>query len=84
MTAAETPLTKEELDVIIEPKLTLGPDRVLKFPYHKGKRLYTEKIVRVRNGTVYVLDPSTKEQIAVGKALWMGNVLVIAMTVRTE
>lgn len=68
----------------IEPELRFGDDLILKYPYHKGKSNYTEKIVRVCDGTVYVLDPATKDQIAVGKALWIGNVLVMAMIVHQE
>lgn len=64
--------------------LKLGEDLILKFPYQKGKSAYTEKIVRVCDGIVYVLDPATKEQVAVGKALWIGNVLVMAMAVNTD
>jgi hypothetical protein len=68
----------------IEPQLRLGEDLILKYPYQKGKATYTTKIVRVVEGMVYILDPSTKEQILVGQALWIGNVLVMAMTVHKE
>lgn len=83
-TAAELPLTECDECVIMKPRLHLGFDKVLKYPYRKGKRAYTKKIVRVVDGVVYILDPSTKKQVAVGKALWVGNTLVIAMTVQKE
>jgi len=82
--AAEVPLTEERECGIIEPELRLGKDLILKYPYHKGGRTYTEKIVRVCDGTVYVLDPATKSQIAVGQALIVGTVLVIAMAIQKE
>lgn len=77
-------MTDTEKDVIIKPELSLGQDLILKYPFTKGTRHHSLKIVRVVDGTVYVLDPNTKEQIAVGKALLMGPVLVMAMTVKTE
>lgn len=68
----------------MKPKLRLGDDLVLKFPYRKGKATHTTKIVRVCDGVVYALDPSTKCQVAVGQALWSGNILVMAMAVEIE
>lgn len=76
------PLTKRQNCGKIEAELILGADCVLKYPYQKGKQTYTKKIVRVCDGIVYILDPSTKDQIPVGKALMMGNILVIAMTLQ--
>ena len=81
--AAEVPLTEEKECGII-PELRLGKDLILKYPYRKGGRTYTEKIVRVCDGIVYMLDPATKDQIPVGQALMVGDVLVIAMTVQKE
>ena len=66
----------------MKPQLRLGQDLILKYPYQKGKAAYTTKLVRVVEGMVYVLDPSTKEQILVGRALWLGDVLVMAMAVQ--
>ena len=68
----------------MEPRLHIGFDLVLKYAYQKGKATHTTKIVRVVDGIVYVLDPSTKDQIAVGKALWIGSTLVMALPVRRE
>lgn len=79
------PLTKIEKGDIIEPnKLYLGFDKVLRYAYCKGKRRYTKSIVRVVDGIVYIQDPSTKDQIECGKALWVGNVLVMALSVHRE
>ena len=68
----------------IKPELRLGADLILKYPYQKGRATYTSKLVRVVGGMVYILNPSTKEQILVGRALWIGDVLVMAMTVCRE
>ena len=76
--------TEHNEHVIMKPKLHIGFDQVLKYPYQKGKATYTTKLVRVVGGMVYILNPSTKEQVLVGKALWVGSVLVMAMTVDIE
>jgi len=68
----------------IPPQLRLGEDLILKYPYQKGKATYTTKLVKVVEGMVYILNPVTKEQILVGRALWLGDVLVMAMTVRKK
>lgn len=68
----------------MEPRLRLGEDLILKYPYQKGKTTYTKKIVKVVEGKVYILDPVTKEQILVGQALWTGNVLVVVLSVHRE
>ena len=65
----------------ITPELSFGDDLILKLPYTKGKSSYTLKLVRVCDGEVFALDPATKEQILIGRALWLGDVLVMAMTV---
>ena len=77
-------MTERKICGKIEPKLRLGDNLVLKFPYRKGKTAHTTKIVRVCDGVVYALDPSTKEQVAVGQALWIGSILVMAMAVEVE
>jgi len=78
------PLTDSEKGATIKPELSLGQDLILRYPFTKGTRHHALKILRVADGTVYVLDPSSKEQVPVGRALWMGSVLVMAMTVKTE
>jgi len=74
--------TRQNCGKILE--LYLGPDEVLKYAYRKGKQHYTKSIVRVVDGIVYIQDPSTKNQIECGSALWVGDILVLALSVHRE
>lgn len=68
----------------IRPRLSLGVDRILKYPYTKGSRSYTKKVVRVCDGIVTVLDPGTKDQTVVGLALEIDGILILALPVHRE
>jgi len=78
------PLTGNKECDIIQPRLSIGFDQILKYPYRKGETTHTKKIVRVCDGTVTVLDPATKTQIVVGLAILVGDILVLALPVHRE